>query len=127
VDPHLVEEAAQADRVLVLHQGKLLADGTPGEVLAALGGGTASKNPSSAPPTERPVTMTPMRRRTIAAALLAVALAAHADGVAFVSREKDNALVALDMKTLTVTRGELFTRESPKSPPRVRTRRDVCQ
>ncbi len=34
---HLVEEAEQADRVLVLHQGRLLADGTPGEVTAALG------------------------------------------------------------------------------------------
>ena len=37
---HLVEEAEQADRVLVLHQGKLLADGTPADVSAALGGGT---------------------------------------------------------------------------------------
>ncbi len=37
---HLVEEAQQADRVLVLHQGKLLADGTPAAVTAALGGAT---------------------------------------------------------------------------------------
>ncbi|MBL8325809.1 MAG: ATP-binding cassette domain-containing protein [Rubrivivax sp.] len=37
---HLVEEAARADRVLVLHQGRLLADGTPEDVTAALGGGT---------------------------------------------------------------------------------------
>jgi ABC-2 type transport system ATP-binding protein len=37
---HLVEEAAQADRVLVLHRGRLLADGTGSEVVAALGGGT---------------------------------------------------------------------------------------
>jgi ABC-2 type transport system ATP-binding protein len=37
---HLVEEAEAADRVLVLHKGKLLADGTPGEVAATLGGGT---------------------------------------------------------------------------------------
>jgi ABC-2 type transport system ATP-binding protein len=37
---HLVEEATQADRVLVLHHGRLLADGTPAEVTAALGGGT---------------------------------------------------------------------------------------
>ena len=37
---HLVEEAASADRVLVLHQGKLLADGTPAGVAAALGGGS---------------------------------------------------------------------------------------
>ena len=37
---HLVEEAAAADRVLVLHRGKLLADGTPAEVCAALGGGS---------------------------------------------------------------------------------------
>ena len=37
---HLVEEATAADRVLVLHQGRLLADGTPGAVAEALGGGT---------------------------------------------------------------------------------------
>lgn len=35
---HLVEEAEAADRVLVLHQGRLLADGTPRAVTAALGG-----------------------------------------------------------------------------------------
>jgi len=37
---HLVEEAARADRVLVLHKGKLLADGNPGQVAGSLGGGT---------------------------------------------------------------------------------------
>ncbi|MDH4390603.1 MAG: ABC transporter ATP-binding protein [Aquabacterium sp.] len=37
---HLVEEAEAADRVLVLHKGKLLADGTPASVAATLGGGT---------------------------------------------------------------------------------------
>ncbi len=37
---HLVEEAETADRVLVLHKGKLLADGTPAEVRNALGGGS---------------------------------------------------------------------------------------
>jgi ABC-2 type transport system ATP-binding protein len=37
---HLVEEAAIADRVLVLHQGKILADGTPDAVRLALGGET---------------------------------------------------------------------------------------
>jgi ABC-2 type transport system ATP-binding protein len=37
---HLVEEAEAADRVLVLHKGKLLADGTPADVATALGGGT---------------------------------------------------------------------------------------
>jgi ABC-2 type transport system ATP-binding protein len=37
---HLVEEAQAADRVLVLHQGKLIADGTPAGVTAALGGAT---------------------------------------------------------------------------------------
>jgi ABC-2 type transport system ATP-binding protein len=37
---HLVEEAEAADRVLVLHRGKLLADGTPAAVTAALGGPT---------------------------------------------------------------------------------------
>jgi ABC-2 type transport system ATP-binding protein len=34
---HLVEEAEAADRVIVLHKGKLLADGTPQAVAAALG------------------------------------------------------------------------------------------
>jgi len=37
---HLVEEAEAADRVLVLHKGRLLADGPPADVAAALGGGT---------------------------------------------------------------------------------------
>jgi ABC-2 type transport system ATP-binding protein len=37
---HLVSEAECADRVLVLHRGSLLADGTPAEVTAALGGPT---------------------------------------------------------------------------------------
>ena len=37
---HWVEEALTADRVLVLHQGTLLADGTPAEVTHALGGDT---------------------------------------------------------------------------------------
>jgi ABC-2 type transport system ATP-binding protein len=35
---HWVEEAEQADRVLVLHKGKLLADGSPAEVIRTLGG-----------------------------------------------------------------------------------------
>ena len=37
---HLVEEAEAADRVLVLHRGRLLADGTPAAVTATLGGAT---------------------------------------------------------------------------------------
>ncbi len=37
---HLVPEAEDADRVLVLHRGELLADGTPTDVTAALGGPT---------------------------------------------------------------------------------------
>ena len=37
---HLVEEAEAADRVLVLHKGKLLADGAPAEVCTRLGGAT---------------------------------------------------------------------------------------
>ena len=37
---HWVEEAEQADRVLVLHKGKLLADGTPQAVAQKLGGPT---------------------------------------------------------------------------------------
>jgi len=37
---HWVEEAAQADRVLVLHQGRLVADGSPAEVTLALGADT---------------------------------------------------------------------------------------
>lgn len=35
---HLVEETAYADRVLLLHRGRMLADGTPEEVTRALGG-----------------------------------------------------------------------------------------
>ncbi len=37
---HLVPEAEQADRVLVLHRGRLLADGAPTAVAQALGGGS---------------------------------------------------------------------------------------
>jgi ABC-2 type transport system ATP-binding protein len=37
---HLVDEAVAADRVLVLHQGRVLADGTPDAVTAALGQAT---------------------------------------------------------------------------------------
>ncbi|MCA6217282.1 ATP-binding cassette domain-containing protein [Ideonella sp. B7] len=37
---HLVDEAAQADRVLVLHHGQLLADGPPEAVTRTLGGDT---------------------------------------------------------------------------------------
>ena len=37
---HWVEEALDADRVLVLHKGTLLADGTPDQVTHALGGAT---------------------------------------------------------------------------------------
>jgi ABC-2 type transport system ATP-binding protein len=37
---HLVEEAEAADRVVVLHKGKLLADGSPAQVRQALGGGS---------------------------------------------------------------------------------------
>ena len=40
---HLVEEAEQADRVLVLDKGQLLADGTPAEVTAALGEATLER------------------------------------------------------------------------------------
>ncbi len=36
---HLVEEAEAADRVVVLHRGRLLADGTPAAVAETLGGG----------------------------------------------------------------------------------------
>jgi ABC-2 type transport system ATP-binding protein len=37
---HWVEEAEQADRVLVLNKGRLVADGTPAAVTRALGGAT---------------------------------------------------------------------------------------
>ena len=37
---HLVDEAQQADRVLVLHHGKLMASGSPREVCLRLGGDT---------------------------------------------------------------------------------------
>lgn len=66
---HLVEEAEAADRVVVLHQGRLLADGTPAQVTAALGGeslesafirATAARPPGVAGnngPTVRPATL----------------------------------------------------------------------
>jgi ABC-2 type transport system ATP-binding protein len=37
---HLVEEAEAADRVIVLHKGRVLADGPPRDVAAGLGGGS---------------------------------------------------------------------------------------
>ncbi|MEJ8814800.1 ABC transporter ATP-binding protein [Variovorax ureilyticus] len=37
---HLVSEAEHADRVLVLHRGRLLASGTPAQVTSSLGGDT---------------------------------------------------------------------------------------
>ena len=37
---HLVSEAEHADSVLVLHRGRLLAQGTPAAVTATLGGTT---------------------------------------------------------------------------------------
>ncbi|WP_077001938.1 ATP-binding cassette domain-containing protein [Variovorax sp. KK3] len=37
---HLVSEAERADRVLVLHRGRLLADGSPADVTSTLGGAT---------------------------------------------------------------------------------------
>jgi ABC-2 type transport system ATP-binding protein len=37
---HLVDEAEAADRVLVLHRGRVIADGAPAAVAVALGGGT---------------------------------------------------------------------------------------
>jgi ABC-2 type transport system ATP-binding protein len=37
---HWVEEAVDADRLLLLHQGKLIAEGSPAEVTLALGGTT---------------------------------------------------------------------------------------
>ncbi|MBI5717703.1 MAG: ATP-binding cassette domain-containing protein [Burkholderiales bacterium] len=54
---HLVEEAAQADRVLVLHQGRLLADGAPAAVAGALGGGSLEQaflRATAARPTKDP-------------------------------------------------------------------------
>ena len=40
---HLVDEAEAADRALVLHRGRLLADGAPAEVAARLGGDTLER------------------------------------------------------------------------------------
>jgi ABC-2 type transport system ATP-binding protein len=44
---HLVEEAEQADRVIVLHRGRCLADGSPANVAAALAAG--GTRPADAP------------------------------------------------------------------------------
>lgn len=40
---HLVDEAEQADRVLVLHKGRLLASGRPGELVERVTGGSLSE------------------------------------------------------------------------------------
>ncbi|MDQ3730997.1 MAG: ABC transporter ATP-binding protein, partial [Pseudomonadota bacterium] len=40
---HLVDEAEQADRVLVLHQGRLLASARPGELVERTAGGNLSE------------------------------------------------------------------------------------
>ena len=51
---HLVNEAEGADRVVVLHQGQVVADGTPADVTRALGGATLEEGfiarTTSAPP-----------------------------------------------------------------------------
>jgi ABC-2 type transport system ATP-binding protein len=53
---HAVEEAESAHRVLVLHRGRLLADGAPAAVTAQLGGGTLEaafiRATTGAPPRE---------------------------------------------------------------------------
>lgn len=58
---HLVPEAESADRVIVLHRGRLLCDGTPAEVTTALGGPTleaafiqATQGSPGAPPGRMP-------------------------------------------------------------------------
>jgi ABC-2 type transport system ATP-binding protein len=40
---HLIDEVADADRVLVLHRGKLLFDGAPARLVAEQGGGTIDR------------------------------------------------------------------------------------
>jgi ABC-2 type transport system ATP-binding protein len=40
---HLVDEVAGADRVIVMHKGKLLADSTPEKLVAATGGATVEE------------------------------------------------------------------------------------
>jgi ABC-2 type transport system ATP-binding protein len=37
---HLCEEASEADRVIVLHRGKVLADATPAQLIARSGAST---------------------------------------------------------------------------------------
>jgi ABC-2 type transport system ATP-binding protein len=55
---HAVEEAESAHRVLVLHRGRLLADGTPAAVTAQLGGATLEaafiRATAGPPPQETP-------------------------------------------------------------------------
>ncbi len=119
---HLVEEAEAADRVVVLHQGRLLADGTPAAVTAGAGrrrleeafiratqpsadthnmldhdwmNTPACPNPPSAP------------------SALALSAPARAQGVAYVSSEKDHALTVIDLKTQAVT-GTVPTCKRPR-------------
>ena len=101
---HWVEEADGADRVLVLHKGRLLADGSAAAVTVALGGATLE--PASSPhaelkPNEGDKNVTHCRRR-----------AWHCcwrwrrgwppPRAPPVSSEKDDALTLIDTQTLAV-------------------------
>jgi ABC-2 type transport system ATP-binding protein len=55
---HLVAEAESAQRVLLLHQGALVADGTPEQVTSTLGGGTLEEAFIRATQAKKPETVT---------------------------------------------------------------------
>jgi ABC-2 type transport system ATP-binding protein len=60
---HWTEEVQAADRVLILHRGRLLADGRRGDVVHALGGGTleaAFMRATAAPARADPPTLPPL-------------------------------------------------------------------
>ncbi len=115
---HLVEEAEAADRVLILHRGKLLADGSPAQVTAALGGGSLEDAFIRATAAARTKEMSCMKtrifiRRCTLLWLGALPALVAAQGVAYISSEKDHALTVLDLKTQAVV-GTVPTCKRPR-------------
>ena len=105
---HWVEEAAGADRVLVLHKGALLADGSAGEVTRARRRRRSKRASSRATPAARTQGDHRMTTPKRLAAREPPSAAVHrlppapAQGTAYVSSEKDHALTLIDLKTLAV-------------------------
>jgi hypothetical protein len=108
--------------VLVLHQGRLLADGTPAAVTTALGGATLEeafirrhRRCGETAPTPHGDCCHAHHPCCFAAACPGRAAAAGrcGQGTAYVSSEKDHALSVVDLKTQAVT-GTIATCKRPR-------------